>query len=445
MPNSVRLIELSRLNEQQRQALLVRPEADLTYFLDRVRPILNAVRDQGDAALIAYAKRLDGATLSPDSLRCTAEEFENAETQLPRDVRHAIRYAAENIRRFHEGQMPESPPLREIQPGVFAGEKTTPIPSVACYVPRGKGAFPSVALMTTLPAAVAGVSAIRIITPPAPDGSVDAATLYAAKIVGVKEVYKCGGAQGIAAVAYGTHTVPRAAKVVGPGSPWVVAAKRLLAGLIDTGLPAGPSESIVLADETANPHLAALDLIVESEHGPDTSSFLVTNSREVAEEARRAIPKFWKGLSEIRAKFSSTVLAGPHGGILLTETMEEALTFINDFAPEHLEILGRDPIRYLPEIYHAGEILLGEYTPFTLANYLIGPNAVLPTGGWAKTCSPLSVHDFLKRSSIARVSTVDAYRLLAKPAHTLAIYEGFDGHAQAISGIRNILFSEKPA
>ncbi len=441
MQASIRLIHLSKISRQAREALLVRSGSDLSPFLEGVQPVITEVREKGDAALAFYAKRFDGAELSPQSIRCTEEEFHSAAASLSREIKEAIRYAAVNIRRFHEAQMPEPIRMMEIRPGVWAGEKTTPIPSVACYVPRGKGAFPSVALMTLIPAVVAKVPVIAVLTPPGPRGSVDPGTLYAARVAGVTQVYKCGGAQGIAAAAYGTETVPKVSKVVGPGSPWVVAAKRLLSHLIDTGLPAGPSESIVLADPTANPRIAALDLIVESEHGPDSSAFLVTNSLRVAEEAREAIPGFWEVLSKTRAEFSAAVLGGPHGGILLTDTINEAITFINDFAPEHLEILGNDPSQYLSQIQNAGEILLGKYTPFTLGNYLIGPNAVLPTSQWAKTFSPLSVHDFLKRTSIARV-TRNGYPELATKANTLARYEGFDAHALAVSETRDSLLDE---
>jgi histidinol dehydrogenase len=337
MADSVPILQLSHLSETERTALLTRAEADLTSFLEQVRPILDRVRNEGDHALMDFAMRFDGVEKPMISIRCDQREFTSAERSLPRDVKEAIAYAAENIRRFHESQMPSDTPMREVRPGVFAGEKTTPIPSVACYVPRGKGAFPSVALMTTLPAVVAGVSRILVMTPPGPDGTVDPATLYAAQIAGVTEVYKCGRAQGIAAVAYGTETVPKTIKVVGPGSPWVVAAKRLLADRIDTGLPAGPSESIVLADRTADPQIAALDLIVESEHGPDSSAFLVTDNREIAQSVQAAIPLFWKGLSPARASFSSTVLTGPHGGILLAETMAEAIDFqIHGFSVRHI-------------------------------------------------------------------------------------------------------------
>ncbi|MGH6913501.1 MAG: histidinol dehydrogenase, partial [Geminicoccales bacterium] len=248
-------------------------------------------------------------------------------------------------------------------------------------------------------------------------------------------VYKCGGAQGIAAVTFGTETVPRVAKVIGPGSPYVVAAKRLLADCIDVGLPAGPSEAIVLADRSADGRIAALDLIIESEHGPDSSAFLVTDSAEVAKAAIAALPGFWGQMGAQRAGFSKAVLCGPRGGVVLARDMAEALAFVNDYAPEHLEVLSDDPLAYLGRIEHAGEILLGPHTPIVLGNFVLGPDCVLPTGGWARTFSPLSVFDFLKRSSIGYV-TPTGYPELARHARVLATYEGFEGHANALSPTR---------
>jgi histidinol dehydrogenase len=220
----------------------------------------------------------------------------------------------------------------------------------------------------------------------------------------------------------------------------VVAAKRLLADEIDPGTPAGPSESIVLADHTADGRLAALDLIIESEHGPDSSAFLVTNSTEVADRALEAIPNYWQSLGETRKKFSTTVLCGPHGGIVLARDENSCIDFINDYAPEHLMIHSREPFKYLGAVKHAGEILLGRDTPLSIGNYVLGPNAVLPTSGAARIHSPLGVHDFIKRTGIGYV-TSGAYDLLAKHAHTLAVYEGFDGHALAVSELRKKLVS----
>lgn len=421
--------------------LLKRSEADLSTFLDRTRPIIEAVEAKGDAALIDFARRFDKVEVETFPIRASEAEFEAAFTKVDRPVIDAIAFAIDNIRRFHEAQKPEEMWWKEVRPGVFAGDRFLPIDSVACYVPRGKGAFPSVAMMTSIPALVAGVARPIVITPPGTDGSVDAGTLVAAKLVGITEVYRCGGAQGVAAVAYGTETVPKCHKIVGPGSPWVVAAKRLLSDVIDTGVPAGPSECIVLADETANGALAALDLIIESEHGPDSSAFLVTHSRAVAEAAAKALPQHWARMGAQRTGFSQTVLCGARGGIVLTDDFDSAVAFVNAYAPEHLEILAHEPMAVLGRIRHAGEVLLGNHTPVSLGNFVLGPNAVLPTGAAAKTASPLSVFDYLKRSSIGYV-TAAGYAELAPHAERLARYEGFDGHAIAVSSVRTELLSK---
>lgn len=431
----IALHELVRLSAGQRAALLRRTESDLGTYLDGARPIIDAVRRDGDAALIRFAREFDRAEVDAATLRASEADFEQARARLDPAVVEAIEYAVDNIRRFHQAQKPEEMWLKEIRPGVFTGEKSLPIPSVALYVPRGKGAFPSMVMMSAVPAVVAGVKRIIIVTPPGPDGGFDDATLVAARISGVTEVYKCGGAQAVAAVAYGTETVPKVVKIVGPGSPWVVAAKRLLADVIDPGTPAGPSESIILADAAANPRLAALDLIIESEHGDDSSAYLVTDSAELAAAARAAIPEYWTRMGEQRAGYSAAVLGGPRGGIVLARDLSEAIDFVNDYAPEHLQVLTREPFAVLGRIENAGEILLGEHTPSVLANYLLGPNAILPTGGAAVTASPLSVFDFMKRSSVGYV-TERGYPEVAHHTRILADYEGFEGHANAVSELR---------
>jgi histidinol dehydrogenase len=422
-------------------ALLARTEADLGTFLDRVRPIIEAVRRDGDDALMRFARDLDRVAAPLRSLRVEAGEIDAAFQAVPADVVRAIEHAIDNVRRFHQAQKPADMWLKEIEPGIWTGERHTPIDSVACYVPRGKGSFPSVLNMTVLPGVVAGVPRLVVLTPPGPDGTVDAGTLVAARLVGVTEIYKCGGAQAVAAVAYGTRTVPRCLKIVGPGSPWVVAAKRLLSDVIDPGVPAGPSEAIILADDSANPELAALDLCIESEHGPDSSAFLVTPSRRVAEVATASLEKFWQDMEPGRAAFSRTVLTGERGGIVLTRDLEQAIAFVNAYAPEHLEILTADPMAVLGAIRNAGEALLGPYSPCTLGNYILGPNAVLPTGGRAKTASPLSVFDFMKRMSVAHVTRA-GYGRVAADAQRFAEYEGFDGHARAVSSLRPPLLPE---
>ena len=438
MTARINFIRLAGLPPSRRSELLQRTESDLAPYLDQVKPVIAAVRAEGDEALARFARQFDHAAVEARELAATEEDFERARKDLAPDVAEAIGFAATNIRKFHEAQKPGEMWLHEIRPGVFAGERTSAIPSVACYVPRGKGSFPSTALMSCIPATVAGVEHICIITPPGPDGAIDTATLVAAHAACISKVYKAGGAQGIAAVAFGTQTIAKCAKVVGPGSPWVVAAKRLLADVIDTGPPAGPSESIIFADPTADGRLAALDLLIEAEHGPDSSAFLVTTSEAVAQAALRAIPGYWTSMGAERVAFTQAVLGSTRGGILLARDTAEAMDFINDYAPEHLQILASEPFAYLGQVKHAGEILLGAHTPSTLGNYVIGANHVLPTGGWARTFSALSVADFQKRTSLAYVTSA-GYPDMARHAKVFATYEGFDAHANAVSEMRTKL------
>lgn len=442
MKDDIRLLRLQTLSDEMRQQLLLRTESDLGEYLDKAKLIIEAVKKEGDRALVRFCRDFDKAPLELNTIRVSEQEFAQAQAAVSQDLIEAIRFATQSIRKFHQSQMVEPMRMEETRPGVFCGEKIAPIPSVACYVPRGKGSFPSVLMMTTIPAVVAGVGRVCVLTPPGPDCRVDDATLFAAREVGITEVYKCGGAQAVAAVAFGTETVPRVDKIVGPGSPWVVAAKRLLADVIDPGTPAGPSESIVFADSSANGALAGLDLIIESEHGPDSSAYLVTDSEKVARAAMQAIPEYWQMLGETRRSYSQAVLSGPRGGVILAENSQDCIDFINDYAPEHLMIHSSEPFAYLGSITNAGEILLGENTPLSLGNYVLGPNAVLPTSGAARIHSPLGVSDFLKATGIGYV-TSPAYETLAKHAHTLAKYEGFDGHALAVSELRNRLRQQK--
>ncbi len=432
--------QLSELSQSEREQLLQRTESDMSAYLQQVSPIIEDVRQRGDQALADYANRFDGAAISEADLQVTAAEFAAAAEQIDGPTLEAIEYAADNIRRYHEAQKPGEMTMQEVRRGSFVGERFLPIPSVACYVPRGKGSFPSVLMMNAIPAVVAGVKRVIVLTPPGADGSVDAATLVATQLIATSlncriDVFKCGGAQAVAAVAYGTATVPRCSKIVGPGSPWMVAAKQLLSSRIDPGIPAGPSESIVFADETVDGGLAALDLLIEAEHGPDSSAFLVTSSEEVARQAIAAMPGHWQEMSEQRVDYSATVICGPMGGIVIADDRQQAFEFINDYAPEHLQILSKDAWQYLGDVENAGEVLLGQHSPSTLGNFVLGCNAVLPTSGKAATVSPLSVMDFMKFMSVAYV-TETGYPEMAKQAERLASYEGFDGHARAVSAAR---------
>ncbi|MGQ7845934.1 histidinol dehydrogenase [Granulosicoccus sp. 3-233] len=434
---AVALHELDSLSRDDRDRLLSRAEDDLDRFIEGVGPIIEAVRVEGDEALARFGREFDGAeSLAVDAIAATTADIDRAFDEVDRAMIETLEYSADNIRRFHEAQRPPEMWMKEIRPGVLVGERATPIDSVACYSPRGKGSFPSVTLMTAVPAAVAGVPNPIILTPPGADGRVDPATLVAARLAGVEQVYKAGGAQAVAAAAFGTATIPRCFKIVGPGSPWLVAAKRVLAGRIDPGLPAGPSETILLADETANPLIAALDMTIESEHGPDSSAFLVTWDAELAQAIRAAVPGYWDSQNDTLAAYSSTVLSGERGGIVLASSREQAYEFINDYAPEHCQVLSKNPYEHLAHIRNASEILLGEHAAGSIANYMMGPNCVLPTSGAARTHSPLGVHDFIKTCSVGHM-TAGGYAEMAPHTHRFASYEGFDGHANAVSALRD--------
>lgn len=427
---------LAGLAQADRDRLLDRTESDLTDYLDMVRPIINRVKAEGDDALAAFGRDFDRADISANRLRATPDEFDRAEARLDNDLKTTMRFAFERIMRFHEAQMPEDMWLKEMDPGVLAGERWTAIPSVGCYVPRGKGAFPSAALMTTVPAKVAGVPVIAVATPPTETGDADDATLFACRLAGIGDVYKMGGAQAVAAFAHGTATVPRVAKLVGPGSPWVIAAKRLLSDRIDPGPNAGPSESLILADGSTPARKVALDLLNEAEHGPDSAAFLVTDNRAFADRVAAEAETLLGLMSDERANYARAVLGGDQGGFVIAPDMDAACAFANDFAVEHLMVHAADPWPYLGKLHHAGEILLGEHAAISVANFVLGPNHVLPTGGAARTHSPLSIYDFLKRQTIAHLSA-EGLEPLRSHAALFARYEGFDAHANAVSRLRD--------
>lgn len=433
----IRFWDYKQLSQDTLNTLMRRAEIDITDLLPLAQEIIDHVRQDGDDAVVEYARKFDAKDFEVGSLRATQADFAAAHAAVQPEIIDAIQKAYENIRDFHEEQMPEPMWFTEIRPGIMAGEKVTPIASAALYVPRGKGAFPSVMLMLATPAKVAGVPRLIVATPPTPEGKADDATLVAAEICGIDEVYVVGGIQAIAALAFGTESIPKVDKIIGPGSGYVTAAKRLLFGTVDVGLPAGPSESIILADENADPRLAALDLLVEAEHGMDSAALLVTHSREVAQQAQEILPTYIAELPEWRRRFVENVLTN-YGGIMLTSNLEESIAFVNEYAPEHLEILTEDPFITLNKIKNAGEILLGPMTPIPTANYCLGLNAILPTGGFAKTFSSVSVQDFLKRTGVGYLSR-EGYAALQNTTALLADYEGFPAHAMAIRKRNEIL------
>jgi histidinol dehydrogenase len=432
-----RILKLSHLTPQQLNQLKRRSEQNIDQALAIAKEVIEQVKMEGDAGVLHYSRQFDFAGATTENLRVSEAEFAEAEKLVDPELRRAVEHAFRNIEKVHAGQMPPPMHLAEIEPGVFAGEKITPLPTVGLYVPRGKGAFPSMMLMLAVPARVAGVKKIVVCTPPDKEGKVEPVSLVTARMAGVDEVYKLGGVQALAAIAYGTKTVSKVDKLIGPCSIYGAAAKRLLSGIVDVGLPAGPSESIVLADETTDPKLAALDLLIEAEHGSDSAALLVTHSASLAEKALGYLGEYLEKLPPWRKKFCEDGL-GSYGGILLTDSLQASLDFINDYAPEHLQVLTADPLKLVGKIDNAGEILLGNYTPSSAATYAIGVNAVLPTGGFARSYSAVSVFDFLKRSTLAYL-TEEGFAGVKETVTTLADYEDFPAHALAIRERENLL------
>jgi len=427
----VNLWKLRDLSQAEKTTIIKRSETDIAAIISAVTPIIEDVRVRGDEALRYYAQKFDGAVIQ-GHLMATDADFEQAYQQVEPSVVDAIQQCAENVKIHHEQQMRrvEKQWMEEVKPGIFAGEKITPIPSAGIYVPRGKGAFPSVMYMLCLPAVIAGVKTIAVCTPPTASGGIDAASLIAADICGVRNVYKVGGAQAIAALAYGTESIPKVSQVNGPGSPYVAAAKRLLSHIINSGIPAGPSEAIILADKTADPWNTALDLINEAEHGPDSASLLVTTSQELADKVISHLPQIINSLPPQRKNYCEKVFS-KYGGIIVCETMNEAVDFCNEYAVEHLLMKVEDSDAVLAKLDNCGEILIGETTPIVIGNFGVGVNAVLPTGQNALTHDCTSVWTFLKRTSLSYVTPL-GYRCLKQPVEILAEYEGFSGHAEVL-------------
>ncbi len=426
----VRRRVLRDLTAVERQRLLSRGHAAQGDAIEPlVREIVDAVREEGDRAVLRYTRRFDGVELSAATLRVGEEEFEAAESRVAPGLRQALTEAVANIRAHHQAQLPAPSWMKEVSPGVLSGERVTPLDSVGLYVPRGKGSFPSVMAMLCVPAQLAQVPRVQVCTPAGPDGQVDPASLVVARMCGVTTVFRVGGAQAIAALAHGTETIPGVDKIVGPGSPYVATAKRLVYGVVDPGPPAGPSESIVLCDELADPDVAVRELLVEAEHGPDSAALLITHSDGLAGAVAQRVPGLVERLGPPRSEFCTAVLEGA-GGIVLTAGLEESVDFANAYAPEHLRLLVRDPFSLLPRIRNAGEVLLGEHTSIAFGNYAIGLNAILPTGGMARSGSCVGVHEFLKRSSFAYVAA-EGVPGLGAIATELARHEGFPAHADA--------------
>ena len=424
----MRIIELTEeTKDNLLEKLLKRSPNSYGQFEQTVNDIIAKVRERGDEALFEYTKEFDKCEINQQTIRVSRQEIEEAYEKVDSELIRVMKKSAENITRFHEKQLHNSWIVPEDN-GTILGQKITPIAISGVYVPGGKAAYPSSVLMNVLPAKVAGVSRIIMTTPPGADGKVNPGTLVAADIAGVSEIYKVGGAQAIAAMAFGTESIPRVNKITGPGNIFVALAKKACFGFVSIDSIAGPSEILVLADETANPRFVAADLLSQAEHDEMASAILITTSKELAENVSDEVEQFTRQLSReeiIRKSLNN------YGYILVAENMDQAIDAANEIASEHLEILTKNPYETMTKIKNAGAIFLGEYSSEPLGDYFAGPNHILPTNGTAKFFSPLNVDDFLKKTSIISYSR-DALKEVHKDIELFAEKEGLTANANSI-------------
>lgn len=425
----MRILELNQDTKKNiLEDLLKRSPNNYDEYAGRVADILNTVKTKGDAAVFEYTEMFDKAQLTADTVRVTKEEIDAAYEKMDDELLRVIRKAKENILRYHEKQR-QFGWFDTTTDGTILGQKVTPIEAVGVYVPGGKAAYPSSVLMNVIPAKVAGVERIVMTTPCNAQGEVYYNTLVAANEAGVTEIYKIGGAQAIGALAYGTQTIKKVDKIVGPGNIYVALAKKAVYGHVSIDSIAGPSEILVLADETANPRYVAADLLSQAEHDELASAILITTSMDMAKEVSKHVDLFTEQLS--RKEIIEKSLDN-YGYILVADNMEDAIQAANDIASEHLEIVTNNPFETMTKIKNAGAIFLGEYSSEPLGDYFAGPNHVLPTNGTAKFFSPLSVDDFIKKSSIISFSK-EALQPISEDIVSFAKSEGLTAHANSIS------------
>ena len=421
---------LKRLSPARRQAILVRSRGDVSEVLAQVAPILAALRREGDAESLRQHRQFK-ADLTLADLEAAPEEIAAAYRAVDPKVLAALKAAAANIEKFHRAQQDREMWAMEVQPGILAGRLSRPLERVGCYIPGGLASYPSSALMTIIPAKVAGVQEIIAATPPGPGMAVNHATLVAAHLAGASRLFKIGGPWAIGSLAYGTEMVPRVDKIVGPGNKYVTAAKLLLFGVVNIDSPAGPSEVLILADETAEPRLLAIDFLSQVEHDPEAAAVLITPAAELAQKVVELINSELPHLPR-REIIEAALTLTKYSAALVTETLEEAVEFANLYAAEHLQIVTREPFALLPRIRHAGSIFLGPYAPVPVGDYASGTNHVLPTGGCARMFSGLSVDDFIKKPTFQHLSR-EALASLKDMVITLAESEGLPLHARAVA------------
>ena len=418
---------LSGLSPERRRAIVLRSMEDVSAIFADVRDIVLAIRDRGDEVTTEHYRKLK-RDISVADLRVTEEEIKGAYEVVSAEVVEQLRFAARNIETFHRAQLEREMWAIEVMPGVLAGRMVRPLEAVGCYVPGREATYPSSVLMTILPAKVAGVKRVYACTPPSEGMVANPATLVAADIAGCDAVFKVGGPWGVASFAYGTETVPKVDKIVGPGNKYVTAAKMAVFGVVDIDSPAGPSEVLILADGTANPEWLAIDFLSQIEHDKDAAAVLVTPDAKLAEATAAAINQ---RLETVPRRETVVSALESNSAVLVADSMGQAIEFTNEYAAEHLEVVTEEPMSVLPRLRHAGSIFLGPYAPVPVGDYASGTNHVLPTGQCARMFSGLSVDDFVKRPTFQLVSK-EGLEALAPAVLTLAQAEGLPLHAETI-------------
>lgn len=417
--------KLSELSDEERNKLIGRGGGDLANVEDTVAAILEDVKHNGDASLRGYTKKFDGADI--ETIEVSKEEIDEAVKSVDPQLLEHLEFAAANIKRFHEAQMPKKIWFIEVSPGIELGQKFTPLESVGAYVPGGRASYPSTALMTVVPAKVAGVKNVVMCTPPGKDGRVNPLTLAAAKVAGADHIYKIGGVQAVAGMAYGTETVMKVDKIVGPGNVFVTSAKMQVRDMAEIDFPAGPSEVLIIADDSCNARMAASDMIAQAEHDPNAVSVIITTSEKLALAVKDEVER--QAGQTLRSEIVNTSLK--NAAVLVADSMDECVAFSNEFAPEHLEIMVEDSDGVLEGIEHAGSIFMGNYAPVPVGDYASGTNHVLPTAGYARIYSGLNLAHFMKSASIQRISKA-GLETLKDSVISLAEKEGLQAHADSV-------------
>jgi len=423
----LKIVRLWECSQAEREDLLKRSELDVSSAVPKVTKIVADVRELGDEALLKYTKSLDGVRLDRKQLRVSDREIDDAYKQVDVETVKSIKRAAAAIEKFHRRQLPREWST-EFRPGVRVGQLVRPLARVGIYIPGGLASYPSSALMAAIPARIAGVGQIIACTPPKKDGGVNGVMLVAADVAGIDTVFKVGGAQAIAAMAYGTPTIPKVDKIVGPGNIYVVAAKQVVAQNVDVDFAAGPSEVLIIADASAIPEYIAADMLAQAEHDPAAAAVLVTTSSELASKVCETTEKMLR--ENPRGKIARRALS-KYGRVIVAANLGQAIEFANDYAPEHLELMIKRPKQVLKRVRNAAAIFIGPYSPVAAGDFAVGPNHILPTGGVARRRSGLSVLDFVRLPTLQAL-TEGGLKRVAATAERLAMAEGLPGHAQSI-------------